>query len=266
MARETSKFLRLPALVLSVLVPTTLVALPSAAFVSGGRAYFNSPPRLVDAGTTRPNRQTSSYYEFTLRVPENAGEPLAAVKITQQSGSDLVRFDPALSQARATGRVMLSEASTQPTSSSMTAMNGCVQPSAGMTPSNPSSTTSTSQYSESVTGTTPSNSSSTTSTSGCLQSSVSQGLLQPAYQGQMQPGDVNTSSNLNTTTTNTSSNYAQVSESERLAYLGDPYVSDRMSSQSRGSQSLTLASVGGPDAFGPGEVLVQFDPPVLELR
>jgi hypothetical protein len=52
--------------------------------VADGTVYFNSPPRLVAATTTlkEVNRWGVTYY-FTLSVPENAGEPLQSVRITQ---------------------------------------------------------------------------------------------------------------------------------------------------------------------------------------
>jgi hypothetical protein len=52
-----------------------------------GTVYFNYPPRLLGATTT--NSDASSWggtYHFTLAIPENAGEPLQSVIISQQAG------------------------------------------------------------------------------------------------------------------------------------------------------------------------------------
>lgn len=62
-----------------------------------GQTYFTHPPLLVDATTTY-NTVAVSYptYYFTLSIPEDAGEPLGEVVITQQDGetaSRLVRYD-----------------------------------------------------------------------------------------------------------------------------------------------------------------------------
>lgn len=58
-----------------------------------GTVYFAYPPDLVDATTTfkAVNVWGATYY-FTISVPENAGEPLQRVTITQQEGADNIRF------------------------------------------------------------------------------------------------------------------------------------------------------------------------------
>lgn len=59
-----------------------------------GTVYFVQPPDLVEATTTfnSVNVWGAAYY-FTINVPENAGEPLQKVTITQREGIDNIRFD-----------------------------------------------------------------------------------------------------------------------------------------------------------------------------
>lgn len=56
--------------------------------------YFVQPPDLVEATTTfnSVNIWGATYY-FTINLPENAGEPLQRVTITQKEGTDNIRFD-----------------------------------------------------------------------------------------------------------------------------------------------------------------------------
>jgi Protein of unknown function (DUF2808) len=72
--------------------------LPSQAVrLQDGKIYFVRPPSLVSATTTerRVSDSSASYY-FTVNVPEDAGEPLGRVEITQRDGSirsRLVQFE-----------------------------------------------------------------------------------------------------------------------------------------------------------------------------
>ena len=62
--------------------------------LSDGTVYFVQPPDLVEATTTFKSLNVwGATYYFTINVPQKAGEPLQRVKITQQSGSDNIRFD-----------------------------------------------------------------------------------------------------------------------------------------------------------------------------
>jgi hypothetical protein len=71
------------------------VGLPGVAVqLSDGKTHFVHPPRLVGASTT----QSAAYvwgarYYFTLTLPENAGEPLHQVVISQQEGVEFPYFD-----------------------------------------------------------------------------------------------------------------------------------------------------------------------------
>lgn len=86
----------------------------SAVRLADGTVYFNSPPRLVGASTTRNSVYAwSATYYFNLEIPENAGEPLQKVTIAQDEGGDTVRFSPkeiiAFENGRERNRLTLGE-------------------------------------------------------------------------------------------------------------------------------------------------------------
>lgn len=60
--------------------------------LSSGKVYFDYPPRLVEATTTKTQTfvRNPTYY-FTLDLPQQAGEPLGQVAIQQQNGSSQTR-------------------------------------------------------------------------------------------------------------------------------------------------------------------------------
>lgn len=70
------------------------VDLAQAIQLRDGTVYFVQPPDLVEATTTfkSVNVWGATYY-FTINLPENAGEPLQRVTITQREGTDNIRFD-----------------------------------------------------------------------------------------------------------------------------------------------------------------------------
>jgi hypothetical protein len=59
-----------------------------------GTVHFIQPPSLVEAATTHSsiNNRNATYY-FTIKVPDNASEPLAKVVINQHEGVDNIRFN-----------------------------------------------------------------------------------------------------------------------------------------------------------------------------
>ncbi|GAB4364763.1 MAG: DUF2808 domain-containing protein [Elainellaceae cyanobacterium] len=63
-----------------------------------GQTYFDRPPLLANASTTRNTTMVwEPTYYFTLQVPEDAGEPLGRVLIAQQDGNTAareIRFEP----------------------------------------------------------------------------------------------------------------------------------------------------------------------------
>lgn len=59
-----------------------------------GTVYFVQPPDLINATTTFNNvNMWGATYYFTLSIPQQAGEPLRGVTITQQEGGDNIRYD-----------------------------------------------------------------------------------------------------------------------------------------------------------------------------
>lgn len=60
--------------------------------LSDGKVYFVQPPRLVAASATQTQTSISgATYYFTLAVPENAGEPLQRIAISQQDATNSAR-------------------------------------------------------------------------------------------------------------------------------------------------------------------------------
>ncbi|GET44282.1 DUF2808 domain-containing protein [Microseira wollei] len=62
--------------------------------LADGTTYFANPPRLMGAVTTQKDANSwGARYDFTLAMPENAGESLQKVAIAQQQGTARPRFD-----------------------------------------------------------------------------------------------------------------------------------------------------------------------------
>jgi hypothetical protein len=59
-----------------------------------GTVYFVQPPDLVDATTTfnSANVWGATYY-FTINIPQEAGESLQRVTISQREGTDNIRYN-----------------------------------------------------------------------------------------------------------------------------------------------------------------------------
>lgn len=76
-------------LLLSTLLPSFLLNTPvDAVELPGGQTSFDRAPRLVRTSSSFNTRNNSAAtYYFTIEVPENAGEPLKAVKIEQRNYS-----------------------------------------------------------------------------------------------------------------------------------------------------------------------------------
>jgi hypothetical protein len=72
------------ALALSI---ATLTPSAPAVQLQDGKTYFVSPPQLQDFVTTERRILASASYFLTLTLPEDAGEPLQKVTITQKDGS-----------------------------------------------------------------------------------------------------------------------------------------------------------------------------------
>jgi hypothetical protein len=66
---------------------------------SDGRLAFNSPPRLVESATTVQNSGGITSYQFTIHVPQDAGQSLKALEINQVPNLETVEFIPSQSRA-----------------------------------------------------------------------------------------------------------------------------------------------------------------------
>jgi hypothetical protein len=64
-----------------------------------GKTFFDNPPQLIRAAAIPIDRIAPATYEFTLMVPENAGQPLKAVTIAQTKNLETVRFNASNSKA-----------------------------------------------------------------------------------------------------------------------------------------------------------------------
>jgi hypothetical protein len=63
------------------------------------QTFFSHPPQLIRAAATQTGVYASSTYEFTLTLPQNAGQPLKAVTIVQVENAETVKFDISDSKA-----------------------------------------------------------------------------------------------------------------------------------------------------------------------
>jgi hypothetical protein len=62
--------------------------------LSDGKTHFVQPPRLLGASTSQSGAYVwGARYYFTLTLPENAGEPLQQVVISQSEGIEFPYFD-----------------------------------------------------------------------------------------------------------------------------------------------------------------------------
>ncbi|HEY9598607.1 MAG TPA: DUF2808 domain-containing protein [Cyanophyceae cyanobacterium] len=97
---QTARILCASGLFLSVLLPTALFTLPSAAVeLANGQTFFNRSPRLIRATASNKTANTPSTYQFTIAVPADAGEPLQAVTITQKPNVEQIDFNVSNSSA-----------------------------------------------------------------------------------------------------------------------------------------------------------------------
>jgi hypothetical protein len=71
----------------------------SPAMQRAGQPFFSHPPQLTRAAATQLGADTPSTYEFTLTVPQDAGQPLKAVTIAQANNLETVKFDVSQSKA-----------------------------------------------------------------------------------------------------------------------------------------------------------------------
>lgn len=72
--------------------------------LSSGQTFFAHPPSLGRVAASQSSRNAPSTYEFTLTVPPDAGQPLKAVTIAQDTNLETINFDVSQSKAFAGGR------------------------------------------------------------------------------------------------------------------------------------------------------------------
>ncbi len=90
---------RLVAIALGILVPSSLVATSANAGQLAGRSYFDHAPRLTRTAASFAAAYTPSSYEFTVRVPEDAGASLQAIKLVQEKNTETLLLDVGQSYA-----------------------------------------------------------------------------------------------------------------------------------------------------------------------
>lgn len=84
---------------LSLQMTTALVSFyfysskPATAGQENGKTFFNHPPILQRSAVRNSATNNPATYEFTLTVPANAGEPLQAVTISQNTNVETVTFE-----------------------------------------------------------------------------------------------------------------------------------------------------------------------------
>lgn len=102
LSQINTRFLSVSALILSTLLPGSLLSAPAnAGELPNGQTAFDNAPRLIEASTSSNSRDNpfATYY-FTLEVPEDAGEPLGAIRLEQRGNySDTIEFEASESRA-----------------------------------------------------------------------------------------------------------------------------------------------------------------------
>jgi hypothetical protein len=63
------------------------------------QTFFNHPPQLIRTAVSQSAVHIPSTYEFTLTLPQDAGQPLKAITITQVENLETVKFDVSDSKA-----------------------------------------------------------------------------------------------------------------------------------------------------------------------
>ncbi|PZV14483.1 MAG: hypothetical protein DCF20_12600 [Pseudanabaena sp.] len=87
----------------------------NAVKLTNGETAFDSPPALIDSASNSLAFDGATTYYFTVKVPENAGEPLKTLQIKQADNLGTVEF--VANQSRAYFGSDLSMASTIPLAS-----------------------------------------------------------------------------------------------------------------------------------------------------
>ena len=85
-------------LALGILIPTTFWS-ASAFELGDGRTAFLRAPRLIRTAASNSSANSPSTYQFTIEVPENAGEALKAVTISPKNHAQKINFNVSKSKA-----------------------------------------------------------------------------------------------------------------------------------------------------------------------
>lgn len=86
---------KLSTVVAAVAIEAALAFSVSAVQLRDGKIHFDYPPSFL--GATTPHKGAgfwNAIYYFTIELPENAGEPLQRVTISQTEGLERLRFNP----------------------------------------------------------------------------------------------------------------------------------------------------------------------------
>jgi Protein of unknown function (DUF2808) len=74
------------------LLGTATAGSVEAARLADGRLLFDRPPMLIEATTFDQQASLSGRYHFVIAVPEDAGEPLAAIAIAPRDAAQRINF------------------------------------------------------------------------------------------------------------------------------------------------------------------------------
>ena len=85
-------------LALGILLPTAFLS-ANAVDIGNGRTAFVRAPRLIRTAATSTSANSPSTYQFTIEVPEDAGEALKAVTISPKQNADKINFKVNKSEA-----------------------------------------------------------------------------------------------------------------------------------------------------------------------
>ena len=85
-------------LALGILIPTTFLS-ANAFDLGDGRTAFERAPRLIRTAASHSSVNSPSSYQFTIEVPEDAGEALKAVIISPKKNAKNINFDVSDSNA-----------------------------------------------------------------------------------------------------------------------------------------------------------------------
>ncbi len=67
--------------------------------LTSGQRVFEKAPRLIRSAANFRSRDALAYYYFTIKLPEDAGEPLKAVTILQKTNLEEITFFPGKTRA-----------------------------------------------------------------------------------------------------------------------------------------------------------------------